>query len=69
MKRARRIFSLFLCFSLMFTFSGCKPNYDSLPDSYNNKTDYPYSFISTNEVAITPAENGYYYVEGNFLFF
>lgn len=69
MKRARRIFSLFLCFSLMFTFSACKPNYDALPDSYNKETDYPYSFISMNEIAIAPAENGYYYIKGDFLFF
>lgn len=59
-----------ICVLYLFPLSGCgSTDYTSLPDSYNKETDYPYTFISANEIAIAPAENGYYYVEGDFLFF
>ena len=67
---AKRTLGLLCLIGILTTLSGCQStDYTSLPDSYNNKTDYPYTFISANEIAIAPAENGYYYVEGNFLFF
>ena len=61
----------FLCLiGILTILSGCQStNYASLPDSYNKETDYPYTFLSANEIAIAPVENGYYYVEGDFLFF
>ena len=70
MKRFLTVFCAMICIISLTVLSGCQStNYASLPDSYNKETDYPYSFFSTTGVAITPAENGYYYVEGDFLFF
>ena len=61
----------FLCLiGILIVLSGCQSiDYTALPDSYNKETDYPYTFLSANEIAIAPVENGYYYVKGDFLFF
>lgn len=70
MKQSAKWFGAVISMFILFALSGCQStDYVSLPDSYHSETDYPYSFISVNEIAIAPAENGYYYVEGDFLFF
>ena len=64
---------LVLCMAigLIPALSACSPSqYDSLPDSYNAKTDYPYMFPAMDtEKAITPGEDGYYFRLGDFLFY
>ena len=64
---------LVLCMiiGLVPALSGCSSSqYDSLPDSYNAETDYPYMFPAMDtEKAITPSEDGYYFRLGDFLFY
>ena len=64
---------LVLCIiiGLVPALSGCSSSqYDSLPDSYNEETDYPYMFPAISAgTAITIGNDGYYFRAANFLFY
>lgn len=65
---------LVLCIiiGLVPALSACSPSkYDSLPDSYNVETDYPYMLCSNSNhsLFITKAEKGYYFLAGDFLYY
>lgn len=64
----KNYFKVLLFMSLFIVLVGCNNNEDSFDDVYNEKTDYPYSF-HTSDALIAPSDDGYYMLNGNFIYY
>ena len=61
---------LFFSLVLSLLLSGCSDPYAELSEEYNLETDYPQTFYTPAFGAnIAPAENGYYFQNGSFIYY
>lgn len=57
---------ILVCFLMVL--ASCTNGKESIGDEYNKEKDYPYAFSASSDF-VSPSDNGYYFLNGNFIYY